>query len=1295
MEPIAVIGMGCRFPEANHPQAFWQLLSRGGNAITEVPPDRWEIDQFYDPIPGRPGKMNTRWGGFLAQVDQFDPQFFGISPREASSMDPQQRLLLEVAWEALEASGQVVERLAGSSTGVFIGISSSDYRQIFQGGYDCLDPYMSTGNAFSIAANRLSYWLNLQGPSLAVDTACSSSLVAVHLACQSLRSGESNLALAGGVNLILAPEVTIVLSQAQMMSSDGRCRTFDAGANGYVRGEGCGVVVLKRLTDAQQDGDRILALIRGSAVNQDGRSNGLTAPNGLSQQTLLQRALSNAAVSPAQISYIELHGTGTALGDPIEAEALGAVLASGREIEQRCAVGSVKTNIGHLEAAAGIAGLIKVVLALQHRQLPPSLHFESPNPYIRLDQLRLKVQQTLEDWSQEDRLAGVSSFGFGGTNAHVILQEAPDLHPQPNPHLADVAPEAATEPAYLLPLSAQSPEALRSLATAYQAFLAESAEVPFEQICFSASARRHHHDYRLALLCRDRSQARTQLQAFGVGEPCGGLITGQRQRSYRPKLVFVCSGQGSQWTGMGRQLWQWPVCRDVLQQCDSLLRANGNEPLLDLLQRSESDWLSDTAKVQPVLFALQIALAALWRSWGVEPDAVVGHSLGEVSAACIAGALSLADGMQIVIHRSRLMQQAAGQGSMAAVELSVSEAERLIAPNRERLEIAAINSPTSLVLSGERRPLDAVLEQLESRQIFQRMLPVDCAFHSRQMQQFQDQLIQAIQKIQPQKSAIPIISTVTGRPIAGEALSPEYWAKNLREPVDFAAAMQTLAKSKYNTYVEIGTHPILTTNIYQCLEQAKHPITIVSSLQKQRDERKSLLSALSSLYAAGYPVKWQNFYSEQYLLVDLPAYPWQRQRYWLDEAAQVRSTGQQTDLEKQLSDKQSGVAAARTLTAIYSKASISAAEWRITREQLLTAAASERKPLLEAYLSRLLSQVLGIAHDQLDPEQPLLDLGLDSIVGMELVNCIQTDLQVRVPLDYFAGLTISQFVVQVLLLVEKSEGEQPQVEQTEVAAGQKIEAATPNSAWVHGIRPNSQAELRLFCLPYAGGGASLFRTWAEHFSPAVEVCPIQLPGREERLGDPLLTRLPALVDQLVEQLQPYLDRPFALFGHSLGGLISFELTRALWQRSQPLPVSLLVSGCRAPQILDNGRPIHRLPDSEFIAALRQYNGVSEEILQHEVMQFFLPILRADFAILETYFYKTEQPLPVPIIAFGGDSDTKVSRSEVEAWKAQTQAEFSAMFLPGDHFFIRQNQKSIAAAVKASVSKIISADSVLV
>lgn len=1274
MEPIAVIGMGCRFPGANTPQAFWQLLHQGVDAITEVPSDRWNIDQFYDPTSGCPGKMNTRWGGFLEQVDQFDPQFFGISPREATSMDPQQRLLLEVAWEALEDAGQVTEQLAGSNTGVFVGISSSDYRQIFQGEYDCLDPYMSTGNAFSIAANRLSYLLNLQGPSLAVDTACSSSLVAVHLACQSLRSGESSLALAAGVNLILAPEVTIVLSQAQMMSSDGRCRTFDAGANGYVRGEGCGVVVLKRLTDAQRDRDRILAVIRGSAINQDGRSNGLTAPNGLSQQALLKLALANAAVSPAQISYVELHGTGTALGDPIEAEALGAILAQGRAKQQRCAVGSVKTNIGHLEAAAGIAGLIKVVLALQHRQLPPSLHFQSPNPYIPLQQLPLKVQQTLEDWNQETRLAGVSSFGFGGTNAHVILQEAPADR--------DVALTANPQPAYLLPLSARSSEALRSLAQSYQTFLSSQTSDSFEQICSTASTRRSHHDYRLALVCRDADQACSQLKTFLAAEPSSGvvtgqgMVTGQRQRNYRPKLAFVCSGQGAQWLGMGRELLHQPVCREVIQRCDQLLQTYGKQSLIEILETENADWLNDTAKVQPALFALQLAVASLWRSWGIEPNAVVGHSLGEVTAACIAGALSLEDGMQVVIHRSWLMQQSAGQGGMAAVELSVAEAKALLANYEQpgnRLEIAAINSPTSLVLSGNVEPLTAVLNELQNQQIFCRALQVDCAFHSVQMEPYQNQLIQVLQGIRSRKSALSIISTVTGQSIAGEALTPDYWAKNMREPVNFAAAMNTLAKAKYNVFIEISPHPVLFNNIQQCLPPQQQRITVIPSLRRQENERISMLTALAKLYTAGYPLQWQRIYSTESSPVHLPTYPWQRQRYWLDWQTAAKRT------------QQSQTATEATDSASPAPSSPATASWTIRREQLL--AADERQPLLETYLSGLLTQVLGIASDQLDPEQPLLSLGLDSIVGMELVNRIQADLEVKVPLDYFAGLNLSQFVTQVLLLVEKT------------APGSETApavSAPQSSAWITCPQPHPKADLRLFCFPYAGGGASLFRPWLGHLPHAIELCPIQLPGREERLGEPAITRLSALIEALIPQLQPLLDKPFALFGHSLGALISFEVVRELRRQNQPMPVSLFVSGCRAPQIPDFDRPIHRLPDQQFLAALNHYNGMSEEVLQNpEVMQFFLPVLRADFAILETYFYKTEEPLPVPIVAFGGETDPKVSRSDLDGWQSQTQSQFSLTLLPGDHFFIRQHIATVASEIKKSISKTFYTSSALV
>ena len=520
-EPIAIIGMGCRFPGgAGTPETFWELLKNGFDAVSEVPANRWDPAALYDPDPSTPGRMNTRWGAFLDQLDQFDANFFGISPREAAQMDPQQRLLLEVAWEALEQAGQPLERLAGSRTGVFIGIhsQSSDYCWLQLSDRARIDAYTSTGTAHSIVPNRLSYFFDLHGPSLAVDTACSSSLVAVHLGCQSLRSKECDLVLAGGVNVILSPEMTIAYSKLGMMASDGRCKVFDCRADGFVRGEGCGVVVLKRLADARADGDPVLAVVRGSAVNQDGHTNGLTAPNGLSQQAVLRQALDNAAVHPSEITYVETHGTGTALGDPIEVEALASVLGRSRPPDRACVLGSVKTNLGHLEAAAGIAGLVKVVLALQNEAIPPHLHFTALNPHISLQNTPFKIASGGIPWPRragEKRYAGVSSFGFGGTNAHVVVEEAPKQLKEPCSEMP------TTHRAHLLPISARSPAALRSLAGTYQNLLAvkdSGSAVSLQDMCYTASVRRTHHDCRLFLVGHSRQEFAEHLGGFLHGE---------------------------------------------------------------------------------------------------------------------------------------------------------------------------------------------------------------------------------------------------------------------------------------------------------------------------------------------------------------------------------------------------------------------------------------------------------------------------------------------------------------------------------------------------------------------------------------------------------------------------------------------------------------------------------------------------------------------------------------------------------------------------------------------------------
>jgi acyl transferase domain-containing protein len=871
-EPIAIIGMGCRFPGgAGSPQAFWQLLRDGVDGISEVPSDRWDVGAFYDPDPAAPGKMNSRWGGFLEHVDQFDAAFFGISPREALAMDPQQRMLLEVAWEALEAAGQTSDQWSKRPAGVFMGVSSSDYLWYHLAGSEP-DAYMSTGNSYSIVANRLSYALDFRGPSLAVDTACSSALVAVHLACQSLRNQESHLALAGGVNLVLSPWATILLSKYGMLASDGRCKTFDASADGYGRSEGCGVVVLKRLSDARAAGDNILALIRGSAVNQDGRSNGLTAPNMRAQQKVIQQALAQAGIAPQALQYIETHGTGTPLGDPIEIEALKAVLGPAQEGHE-CVLGSVKANIGHTEAAAGIAGLIKLVLAMQHETIPPRLHFHTLNPHINLAHTPLVIDPASRHWPRNarPRVGGVSSFGFGGTNAHVVLEEGPE------PARVDVAPAAAVAPAgssagrtYVLPLSARSPEALTALAHAYQQYLEGGPTL--HDVCYTASAKRNHHAHRLAVLGRSTAELVERLKDLAPRPPTRTTpLVGP---------VFVFGGQGEQWPGMGRELLaQEPVFRAAMEECDALLREHVDWSLLEEVMADDArSRLSATEIAQPVLFAVQVGLARLWRSWGIEPAAVVGHSVGEVAAAHVAGVLSLADSVKVAALRGRLMQTAHGKGAMLAVEMTADDAVQAL-DGHAGVSIAAINGPTATVLSGTAAAIQSMAASLQQRGITCRELKSPYAFHHPDLAPLAAQLQQALQGLQLLPPTVPSASTLTGRVCEGGEFDAGYWGRQLREPVRFADAATALAGLGHDVFLELSPHPVLGHAVTQSLAAQGRNATALASLRRNRADREVMLTSLARLYELGYAIGWSGLYPAGQQ-IPLPTYPWQHKRFW-------------------------------------------------------------------------------------------------------------------------------------------------------------------------------------------------------------------------------------------------------------------------------------------------------------------------------------------------------------------------------------------------------------------------------
>ena len=874
-EPVAIIGMGMRFPGHVHDAGtFADLLWSGRDAVTTIPAERWSLERLYADDPDAPGRMTTRYGAFLDRVDSFDAEFFGISPREAATMDPQQRLLLEVAWEALEDAGHAGPTLAGSRAGVYLGIANNDYGRALYSQPDAIDAYFGTGNAYSVAAGRLSYFLGVHGPSLAIDTACSSSLVALHLACQGLRLGECDLALAGGVNLVLTPEMNITFSKARMMAADGKCKTFDATADGYVRGEGCAIVALRRLSDAVANRDRILAVVRGTAVNQDGRSGGLTAPNGPAQEAVIRAALEAAGVSPATVSYVEAHGTGTPLGDPIEVGALNAALCQGRNPQRPLLVGSVKTNLGHLEAAAGVAGIIKVVLALQRREIPAQLHFTRGNPHIDWEAWPVKVPVEVTPWQPIDgrRVAGVSSFGFSGTNAHAIVEEAPVVAE----HV-----EERERPIHVLALSARDEGSLRALAMRYESHLGSDVSNSAD-VCFSANAGRSHFAHRLAIAGARHQDFVDGLRAYSTGEPSPALAVGSNQ-GIRPQVAFLFTGLGAQHPGVGRRLYETsPVFRSALDSCAALFGPEIDLPLLDVLFASDATRIMETRYGQPATFAIEFALAQVWKSWGIEPAVVLGHSLGEYAAACVAGVFSLPDAVRVVAQRGRLSQELAKPGTMAAVFGPYEAVAAEISRSNGAITVAAYNGPEHFVISGLTSSVEAALGRLEVSGIKVKPLRVPYAAHSPLIEPVCDAFKAVLESVRYNAPHTPIISNVTGAlPAQGELERPGYWLSHMREPVRFAESMRVAAALGITHFIEVGPHPVLLGMAAECLPDS--PVEWLPSLRRDREDWSDLVESLQRLYVCGADLDWSAFdrgYTRN--RVALPKYPFRQRRHWAD-----------------------------------------------------------------------------------------------------------------------------------------------------------------------------------------------------------------------------------------------------------------------------------------------------------------------------------------------------------------------------------------------------------------------------
>lgn len=998
--PIAIVGMACRFPAGEKrqnldtPKAYWNFLIQGRDAIQKTPKRR------------RCNKDGDQWGGFLKHIDTFDPFFFGISPREAEQMDPQQRILLELLQETLQEAGITQSSIKGSDTGIFIGCMRSEYSSLNPDKH-ASNIHAATGGHHAVVSGRLSYVFNLMGPNMTINTACSSSLVAVHQACQAIRSGETNCAFAGGVNLILDPQFTADMDNAGTLSADGRCRPFDENANGYVRSEGAGLVLLKSLDDAERDGNPIVGVIKASAINSNGTTDGLTATSVSAQKALLKKVYRAGGINPAQVGYIEAHGTGTALGDPNEAQALGEVLGKSRAADTPpLIIGSCKSNIGHTEGSAGIAGLIKTVRVLQTRIIPPNLHFNSANPRINFSDLHVTVPTKAIDFPASCQFAGVSSFGFS-TNCHIVLEQvekaisarpstkrhlAPLYISQLNSLLTDINPDPLPTK-HLLLVSAHYPYALEQRARDIADFLKQEKEVSLNDLCFTSALKRDHYNHRLAIVANTKEDFISQLSVS---------IDQYQKIKYdsHPKLAFVFPGQGSQWLGMGACfINKEPLFLKTITHCDALISQHCDWSLLEVLMNTQQDNFSnDVDIIQPALFSIQYALACLWQEKGVTPHAVIGHSLGEIAASCYTGALSLEDAIEVICRRSQGVRDHVSSGAMAVVELAPERIRSDIKSFGKSLVIAAVNSAENTLISGDNSAVDEYLRSLEKSDVFYSKVDVNYASHSPHMDKLSAKLKHDLKSLQARDGSVPIYSTTTGEVLTGSQLNGDYWAKNIRNEVLFYQQMKQLLNDGFTHFVEISPHPIATYSIESCIRE--HGLTnscVIDSLRRNADPHTSLIDGIAELYISGYTPNWKNFYPADSKMIDLPLQRYHKQYYWQGrQVAEDRSTPQRThESNKSINKKIDNVT-----------------------DKIQSATGHEKNTLAEEYIMLHAGQTLRLPRKYMQKDASLLSYGIDSLMIMELRNRLAADLNVSLSTKVFfranSIVEIASYIVQQL-----------------------------------------------------------------------------------------------------------------------------------------------------------------------------------------------------------------------------------------------------------------------------------------